>query len=557
MLDLGSIKIGVDVDDKEATEKLGDLKDKVEDSAPDEAQNSKWLKWGGTLKKVALAGAVAFGALVAKVTKDSLEVFKTYEQLEGGAEKIFGSATQQVLADASNAWKDVQMSANDYLQLVTSTSGGLSRVFKDDEQAMAEYAKKTAEIVADQASVYGQSTQEVSDTLASIQKGNYQVLDNMFGGMFKGSKKGMEDLMSEAEKILGRDLDMDNWADVLDAIKAVQEEYDIAGNSAEEASHTIEGSVNMMKSAWSNFLVELGKGDGDIDGAMNDLLSSISTVAKNVVPVAGEIVKNLVMGIINNLPKMVSQLTDGIRNFLQSAIDSDATENAGKGIAENIIKGVVILVEKLPEIIILAIQLALETAGALAGNLMMGVVNTIVKAWNTLKKKIKVLKLNIDKKLVDLAKKAIDAVKDAWQKLKSIAGNIKLGIKTAFGDVVEKLKKIKDWWGDLVNGKKSTTLTVNEKTNKSGGGKAGGRIGITKVPYDDYEMKLHKGEVVLTAAETHQYEKYLAGLEKSSKLGGQTVNINFSGNYNFRNKDDINYFMKESARLVRRQEGVM
>lgn len=151
------------------------------------------------------------------------------------------------------------------------------------------------------------------------------------------------------------------------------------------------------------------------------------------------------------------------------------------------------------------------------------------------------------KEAVDKAKEKIDGIKSKWDGLKLKAKSLAINITAKMSDFVKwVLNKIKAGGKFIANiGKSGDTSGIPQH-----------RIGLQKVPYDNYVASLHKGEVVLTAAEAHSYEKMINGMDKRINQSRPTV-INFNGNYNFRDRDDINYFMKEAGKLTRRRTGVV
>ena len=94
----------------------------------------------------------------------------------------------------------------------------------------------------------------------------------------------MERLLADAEKFSGVHYDIDNLADVYDAIHVVQEELGIAGTTAEEASGTISGSTAAMKAAWENLVVGIADGNADLDTLLDNFIESVGTAADHKIP---------------------------------------------------------------------------------------------------------------------------------------------------------------------------------------------------------------------------------------------------------------------------------
>ena len=84
----------------------------------------------------------------------------------------------------------------------------------------------------------------------------------------------------------------------------MQQQMGIYGTTNEEAVKTIEGSVNMMKAAWQNWLAELGKDNADINGLTKQLVDSIGIVIQKV----GPRIAQIITGITAALPQLFSSL---------------------------------------------------------------------------------------------------------------------------------------------------------------------------------------------------------------------------------------------------------
>lgn len=310
----------------------------------DEAFN-KGLKNAGTnLKdfgnkagKLALAGAKAIGAGVAAgaaavvaVTKQAVDAYGEYEQLVGGVETLFKENADAVLQYANEAYKTAGLSANEYMETVTSFSASLLQALGGDTEKAADYADMAITDMADNANKMGSSMESIQNAYQGFAKQNYTMLDNLKLG-YGGTKTEMERLVEDAEKLnksfkAQRDENGDltlSYADIVDAIHIVQEEMGITGTTAKEASSTIQGSVSSMKAAWKNFLTSLGSGEG-LEDAIGNLISTAETVLINLLPVikralsgVADFVKDLGPIIIEELPGLVEEL---LPSLLDAAI---------------------------------------------------------------------------------------------------------------------------------------------------------------------------------------------------------------------------------------------
>lgn len=272
-----------------------------------------------SIATVGLAGIGAATAALAGVGKSALDAYATYEQAVGGVDTLFKDASGKVQQYAAEAYKSAGVSANDYMNLVTSFAASLISSMGGDTQAAADRANMALADMSDNANKMGTDLESIQQTYQSLARGNYAMLDNLKLG-YGGTKSELERLISDANELAkangeAGDLSVDSFADVVEAIHLVQENLGITGTTAREAATTIEGSVNSMKAAWQNWLTELGKDNADIQGLTTQLVDSVSTVISNVAPRVAQIITGitaslpqLVSAIGTALPQMVSQI---------------------------------------------------------------------------------------------------------------------------------------------------------------------------------------------------------------------------------------------------------
>lgn len=240
----------------------------------------------GAVKVVGAATSAILGAATAavvKIGKDSFNAYADYEQLTGGIETLFGDAYDSVMKNASAAYQTAGLSANNYMEQVTSFSASLLQATGKDTEKAAQIADMAMIDMADNANKMGTSMESIQNAYQGFAKQNYTMLDNLKLG-YGGTKEEMQRLLADAEKLTGVKYDIDNLADVYSAIHAVQEELVITGTTAKEASTTIQGSVGMMKGAWDNLLVGVADDNADFDALMNNFVDSVVTVGENVIP---------------------------------------------------------------------------------------------------------------------------------------------------------------------------------------------------------------------------------------------------------------------------------
>ena len=342
----------------------------------DDTDLNKKLKGVGgmasTAMKAVAAGAAAAGAAVAALGKSALDAYASYEQLAGGVQTLFGeSAAATVSKYAAEAYKTAGMSANAYMETVTSVSASLMQSLGGDAEAAAHTANDAINAMADNASKMGTSMDTIVQTYQSLSRGNYAMLDNLKLG-YGGTKAELERLLEDAEAYkasMGEivDYDISNFADITEAIGAIQEKMGLAGSAAEEASTTIEGSVNAMKAAWQNMLVGIADENADFEGLLGNLLSSVGTAAENVLPRIKVILEGIAKLAVEMAPTLVTTAVELVTSLAQYI-----SENAP------------ILLQKAPELVAwLAETIAenapklLEAAGQLIVSLATGVIDAV------------------------------------------------------------------------------------------------------------------------------------------------------------------------------------
>lgn len=315
-------------------------------------------KLGGTLGSVAAGGLKVFTAGVAAASagvtvlgKKAVESFADYEQLVGGIETLFGAggitkvqdyaksvgksasevksefnmlmeAQTLALDNANKAYATAGLSANDYMETVTSFAASLKQSCKDELEA-AEAANQAVIDMSDNANKMGTDMTMIQNAYQGFAKQNYTMLDNLKLG-YGGTKEEMQRLLADAEKLSGIKYDISNLNDVFSAIHVIQEELGITGTTAKEASTTISGSLNMTKAAWSNMLVAMTTDSMDFDTAVNNLVESAAVAAENLLPRIeatlngmGKLIEALLPVIMARVPAIIN---DVLPSLIQSGI---------------------------------------------------------------------------------------------------------------------------------------------------------------------------------------------------------------------------------------------
>ena len=340
-------------------------------------------------------GQAAFGAVeqlgskVIDIGKSAIGSYKDYEQLIGGTETLFGTAAKYVEDYANVAYRSAGLSTNEYLETVN----GMAAALNQSTGSVWESAKLGNQAVidmADNANKMGTTMEMIQNAYNGFSKQNYTMLDNLKLG-YGGTKQEMQRLLDDATALSGIEFNIDSYADIVNAIHIIQEEMGIAGTTQLEATETIEGSLNMVKSAWDNLIAGLGKDDANLDTLIDQLLNSIFGTDKekgfldNLLPRVETIVSGLdrfAVELTSRLPGVVEQILPQLSlmllNMVTNSINS-LNENlpemitSFEAIFQNVIETAITLVssviQMLPSIVEMALNIIVAIANGLAENI--------------------------------------------------------------------------------------------------------------------------------------------------------------------------------------------
>lgn len=271
----------------------------------------------GNIAKGVAAGVGAAATGVAALAKSAVSAYADYEQLVGGVETLFKDSAGAVQGYAENAYKTAGLSANEYMETVTSFSASLLQSLDGDTAAAAAAADLAITDMADNANKMGTAMESIQNAYQGFAKQNYTMLDNLKLG-YGGTKEEMQRLLDDAEKLTGKQFDLSSYGDIVEAIHAIQVEMDIAGTTSKEAASTISGSASSMKSAWKNLVAGLGNKDADLSALFKNVLDSAKTFATNLIPV---VVQSL-SGISEAIAEIAPALADTIPNLINGVLPS-------------------------------------------------------------------------------------------------------------------------------------------------------------------------------------------------------------------------------------------
>lgn len=379
---------------KKNEEAIADVGDEVKDLAKNEDEAGKSaIKLGDLIKANVISSAIIGGikalgsAMVGlakgafNLGKQSIESFAEYEQLIGGVDTLFKESSGKVQEYANNAYKTAGLSANAYMETVTSFSASLLQSLNGDTAKSAEVANMAITDMADNANKMGTSMESIQDAYQGFAKQNYTMLDNLKLG-YGGTKSEMERLLQDATAISGVEYDISNLNDVYQAIHVIQGELGITGTTAKEASETIQGSVSAMKSAWQNLLTGLADENADLDLLINNLVDSVTTVGENILPLIPTIIQGvgvmayqLISEMIPQIASMIPQLINDTLPMIIQALDLAITSilsvlpQITQAVSELLPVILSTLVGMLPEIIDAGVQIILSLAMGIADSL--------------------------------------------------------------------------------------------------------------------------------------------------------------------------------------------
>lgn len=364
-------------------------------------------------KGLAVAGAAAATAVTALVSK-SVGAFADYEQLTGGVETLFGaggrsveeyaqsvgksvsdvqgkydslmSAQNVVLENANKAYMTAGMSANEYMDTVTGFSASLISSLGGDTNKAADYANSALVDMSDNANKMGTDMESIKNAYQGFAKQNYTMLDNLKLG-YGGTQEEMKRLLSDAEKLTGQRYDISSFADITQAIHAIQTQMDITGTTAKEASTTISGSWGSLKAAFQNVLVGLTTGGDMFDQSLDALINTAVTFGQNIIPAikgalsgVGYLIEGLAPVIGETIPPLINDLAPTLANSAVSLISSlvnGLTQNATQ-FSECLSNMIIVAVAGISTVV----PQLLDVASKIVSNLMQGLTNSMPQIVN-------------------------------------------------------------------------------------------------------------------------------------------------------------------------------
>nr|DAY92282.1 MAG TPA: tail tape measure protein [Caudoviricetes sp.] len=426
------------------------------------AGQSAGLSLGSNLVKAATGIIAAAG--IGKAIASSISEGGALQQSIGGIQTLFKDSAQTVLNYAQQSYKTAGLSANAYMENVTSFSASLISSLGGDTAAAAELANVAMTDMSDNANKMGTDMESITQTYQSLARGNYAMLDNLKLG-YGGTKSEMERLMKDAEKLTGEHYTVGDFADTVKAIHAVQDSLGITGTTAREASTTLEGSFNSMKAAWQDVIGNLADGELDITPSLQGLADTTSTfLFGNFIPMIGRVFSGLPSAIGTFIQAAAPQIQQNLQNLfsglgvnidfsglassfsgiittIQPVIDGLKTAfgqlpalfqsvvGAVQPVIQTLVNGFTQMdfsgIQSLIETILPALQAGFERFMSIAGPAIDQVVQSFVALWNAAQPLISIL---------------ASALTPAFQVLGSFLGGVFSGIMTGLTALFDGLK---------------------------------------------------------------------------------------------------------------------
>lgn len=427
--------------------------------------NNDGLKSGfskiGSIAKAGLVGVTAAVGTVstafAGLVTASVNARGEIEQSIGGIETLFKDSADKVIQNANDAYRTAGMSANEYMQNVTSFSASLLQSVAGDTNKAADIANMAMIDMSDNANKMGTSMESIQNAYQGFAKQNYTMLDNLKLG-YGGTKTEMERLLKDAQKLSGVKYNINNLSDVYSAIHVIQEELGITGTTAKEAAGTLQGSMAAMSASWQNFL----SGSGDlsqvvesatnvvtnvvriVNEAMPAIMESITASLPQLLDLGVQILNSIITGIVTYLPQLMqsagqilNSLAQGIINVLPQLIP------VALQVIQMLLNG---LIAYLPEILKMGIQILTQLISGIAQMLP----ELIPMAIDCIITLVETLIDNIDQLIdagIELLLALIDGIIEALPKLIEKAPVI---IEKLFDALVRNFPKIVKAGGELI-----------------------------------------------------------------------------------------------------------
>ena len=427
------------------------VKISVQDEASEnvETLSGKFKNGLAAAAKVGAAAVSAAATGIAVLTKKALNNYAEYEQLVGGVDTLFKDSSAKVQEYAANAYKTAGLSANEYMDTVTSFSASLLQSLGGDTAAAADMADVAITDMSDNANKMGTDMASIQNAYQGFAKQNYTMLDNLKLG-YGGTKEEMQRLIDDANALNAAqgkytNYSIESYADIVSAIHDVQVEMGIYGTTADEASTTIQGSVSSMKAAWSNLLTGIADDNADFKTLTEQFVDSLVTVGENIIPRINIIIQGLtqliteasqtiipmaVQILLENLPSIVAAGMDLIIALVSGILDNIDM------LIDCVLEMVDVIVDKLIDNLPKLIDGGIRLIAALANGLIRAIPNLVSKIPQIISSIVKGLISGIPA-IFDVGKNIVEGL---WNGIKNMGSWVTGKVKDFFGGIVGGVK---------------------------------------------------------------------------------------------------------------------
>lgn len=320
------------------------------------------------IAEAALAASAAAATAVGALAKEAIASFGDYEQLAGGAKLMFGEAYDFIAEKAKTAYKDIQMSQNDYLEQVNGFAIGLKTAMGGDELGAAKLADRIVTAEADIVAATGNTAENVQNAFNGIMKNNYTMLDNLQIGITP-TKEGFQELIDKVNAYKEAQGDatrytIDNLADCQNALVDYIEMQGLAGYAQAEGADTLQGSMASMTAAWQNMLTGMADPTQDFDELISALIDSVLNFSNNLMP--------RIMAVLPQMATGIAELAEGILPLIPQTLEDmlpDVISGANSLIAA--------LLDTLSSIADTAIPIVTDNADEIIDTLLSGLISAV------------------------------------------------------------------------------------------------------------------------------------------------------------------------------------